>query len=311
MTSLALPRLAATTLFALATAGMALAQESAAPESEAPAAEAAEAAPEAPAAVDYDATTVLATVDGTEITLGHVAQMLTRLPQQYQQLPDEVLYNGILEQLIDQQLMATAQSPDGSLPPAARAAVENEARGQLASRHLNALTAEPIPDDEIEAAYQKEFVDAEPVPQWSASHILVGSEDEAKTIAQEIADGADFAEVAKEKSLDTGSGQRGGSLGWFGQGDMVPEFEAGVAALAPGAISEPIQSQFGWHVIRLDETRDKPVPPLDEVRDGLVNEIRQARVQAELESLREAATIDIPDTGLAPGAMRDQMLLTE
>ncbi len=229
----------------------------------------AEPAAEAATAQDYDAGTVLASVNGVDITLGHAIVMRDRLPAQYQNLPDDVLMQGIVDQLVDQTLLAAQASADpGDDPLEVRLHLENERRGTLAARLVQQQVGAALTEAEIEAAYAEQVAAFQPAKEYSAAHILVATEAEATDVKAQIDAGGDFAALAKEKSTDPGSGPQGGSLGWFGAGQMVPEFETAVAALEPGAVSAPVQSQFGWHVIRLDEVRDTAPPPLAQVQPG-------------------------------------------
>ena len=201
----------------------------------------------------YDASTVLATVNGTEITLGHVIAMRDQLPQQYQSLPDDVLMTGLVDQLVDQELLAEAQSASPESDPLqVRLAVDNQRRGALAGIAANAAVVDAVDDAKIKAAYDAEIAAFQPAPEFSAAHVLVDSEEKAKALKAEIDGGKDFAEVAKANSSD-GSAASGGDLGWFGLGQMVPEFEAAVTTLEVGQVSEPVKSQFGWHLIKLNE----------------------------------------------------------
>ena len=138
---------------------------------------------------------------------------------------------------------------------------------------------------------QAQYIDAEPEPEFNASHILVETKEEADAIKTELDGGADFAELAKEKSTGP-SGPGGGSLGWFGPGMMVPAFEEAVAGMEAGSVSEPVETQFGWHVIKLNETRTAEAPALEGVREELETQIRQTKVQEAIESLTEAAEVD-------------------
>jgi peptidyl-prolyl cis-trans isomerase C len=258
----------------------------------------------------YDASTVLAAVNGTEITLGHVIAMRDRLPPQYQNLPDEVLLSGLLDQLVDQQLLAEAQSASPETDPLqVKLAIENERRAALAGLAANAAVADVVDDAEVQAAYDKLVAEFQPQPEFNASHILVDSEEKAKALKAEIDGGKDFAEVAKANSSD-GSAAAGGELGWFGAGQMVPEFETVAFTLEPGAISEPVQSQFGWHLIKLTEKRETAPPSLEQARPEIENQLRQEALQAKLGELRAAATIEKPETGLPPAAIRESDLLT-
>lgn len=270
------------------------------------AAPAAEAAPTTPASVD----TVLATVNGTPITLGNVIAMRERLPEQYQGLPDDVLLKGVLDQLIDQALLAGEVSTDPANDPiAVKLHLENERRASLAAGLVQRRIAEPVDAAAVQAAYDAQVAAFKPAKEFSASHILVATEEEAKAIAARLKDGGDFAALAKEKSSDPGSGAQGGSLGWFGAGQMVPEFQAAVEALRPGEISAPVKSQFGWHIVRLDETRDTAFPPLDQVKARMEDQVRQEKLEAEIAALRQKATIVRPEAGVAPSAIRQGELL--
>ena len=260
-------------------------------------------------ATAYDASTVVATVNGTPITLGHVIVLRDRLPAQYQNLPDEVLLTGLIDQLVDQELLATmlSKSPDTD-PLEVRLQVENERRGALAGRAATEAVADAVDDAKVQAAYDKQVAEFAPAPEFSAAHILVDSEEKAKALKAEIDGGADFAEVAKANSSD-GSAASGGDLGWFGLGQMVPEFEAAVKDMAVGTVTGPVKTQFGWHIIKLNDKRDTTPPPLDQARPEIENELRQAALQAKLEELRAAATIERPETGLPPAAIRETDLV--
>lgn len=291
-------------LAGLSLTGLAYAQNTATE----PAAEAPDAAA-APVA-DYDAGTVLATVNGVDITLGHAIVMAERLPAQYQNLPDDVLLDGILQQLVDQTLLAAEASASPETDPLeVKLHVENERRGTLAAEVVQARVGAPLDEAEVKAAYDKQVAEFVPAKEFNAAHILVATEDEAKALKAKIDAGEDFAELAKANSTDPGSGPQGGSLGWFGQGQMVPEFETAVSALQPGGVSDPVQTQFGWHVVKLEEVRDTAPPPFEQLRPEIENQLRQQKLEAELEALRTAATIVKPEATVAPDAIRKTDLL--
>ena len=233
--------------------------------------------------------TVVATVNDTEITLGHMIVARASLPQQYQQLPEDVLFKGLLDQLVQQ--TALADSFTGELPPRVTLSLENETRSLTAGEAIEGVMAEPVSDEELQAAYDAQYSDAEPEPEFNASHILVETKEEADAIKAELDGGADFAELAKEKSTGP-SGPGGGSLGWFGPGMMVPAFEEAVAGMEAGSVSEPVETQFGWHVIKLNETRTAEAPALEDVREELETQIRQTNVQEAIESLTDSAEVD-------------------
>ena len=254
-----------------------------------------------------DIKTVVATVNGTEITLGHMIIARAGLPEQYQQLPDEVLFNGILDQLVQQ--TALADTFEGDLPPRVTLSLDNESRSLTAGEVIERNMGESVDDAAVQAAYDETYASAEPGQEFNASHILVETEEEAQAIKDELDNGADFAEVAREKSTGP-SGPGGGSLGWFGKGAMVPAFENAVAELEPGSVSNPVETQFGWHVIKLNEVRDTQAPALEDVREELELQIRQTRVQEMIESTTEAADVDRSGAeGLDPSVLKNLDLL--
>ncbi len=251
------------------------------------------------------ASSVLAVVNGTEVLLGHVILLRAQLPQEYLSAPDDVLYKGILEQIIDQILLS------GSITEETlelRLSLENEHRALRAAIAIDEALGDAPSDAEYQAAYDKAYADLPEDPEFDASHILVETEDQAKELVTALDEGADFAELAKEKSIGP-SGPEGGALGWFGLGQMVPEFETAVLEMEIGAISGPVQTQFGWHVLILNDKRIRPVPALEEVKAQLARKMQQDRVDGTIAALREGAQIEKMDEGFDPAAIRDLNLL--
>ena len=260
-------------------------------------------------AQDYNAETVLATVNGKTVTLGHLIALVDRLPQQYQELDHGTLYNGMLEQLIDQALLADTVEPDPAKDTLrTRLTLQIERRAYLAGTVLEKLGSEDITEDDLQAAYDAKYSGYVPTKEYDASHILVASEDEAKDLIAALEAGADFAELAMEKSTGP-SGPTGGALGWFGAGAMVPEFEAAVVALESGAISAPVQTQFGWHVVKLNDTRESVPPTLEQERAALTASISETRLREGLVKLREAADVTRADVNVPASAIREADLL--
>jgi peptidyl-prolyl cis-trans isomerase C len=234
------------------------------------------------------AKTVVATVGDTEITLGHMLALRAGLPQQYDQIPPEVLFKGVLDQLVQQTLLMHAHEGTPSL--AAQAQLENERRAILAADVADDVLNDALTDAALQEAFEARYADADPETEYKAAHILVETEAEAKKLIEEIEDGANFASLAQEHSTGP-SGPSGGDLGWFGDGVMVPAFFDAVAALGEGGVSAPVQTQFGWHVIQLKETRIKERPALDEVREELAGELRQAAFDAYIAELEAESTV--------------------
>jgi peptidyl-prolyl cis-trans isomerase C len=251
-----------------------------------------------------DAGTVVATVNGTDITLGHMIAALASLPEQYQQLPDQTLYDGILEQLIQQS--ALSQSFTGDLPPRVIVQLENEERSLRAGEAIEQALDGAVSEEDIQAAYDAEYGAMDPQEEYNASHILVETEGEALAIKEAIEGGADFAETAREKSTGP-SGPNGGELGWFGTGMMVAPFEAATIALEVGEVSDPVQTQFGWHIIKLNETRMAEIPQIDAVRGELMATLRREAIDEVIKASTEGAEIVLPEGQVIDAALLRQL----
>ncbi|MHB2169393.1 peptidylprolyl isomerase [Alsobacter sp. R-9] len=151
--------------------------------------------------------------------------------------------------------------------------------------------------------YEESIKSVTPEQEAHARHILVPTEDEAKAVAKRVKGGEDFAKVAGEVSKDPGSGKDGGDLGWFTKDRMVPEFAEATFKLKPGEISEPVKSQFGWHVIKLEELRNKPLPTFEEVKDQ-VEQYLSRKAQSDLiMALRAKGKVERLDN---PGEVKKQ-----
>lgn len=257
-------------------------------------------------AQDTTADTIVATVNGTEITLGHMIALRAGLPQEYQALPDDVLFAGILDQLIQQTALEQSVT---EITKRDRLALENDRRGYVSGVALRELVAEAVTDEALQAAYDAKFASAAPATEYNAAHILVDSEEKANELKAQIDGGADFAELARANSTDVGSGANGGDLGWFGAGMMVKPFEDAVMGATIGQVTAPVQSDFGYHLILVKETRVAAAPTLDETRAELAAEIERTTVEAHLKTLTDAAEITRPGEGLDPTLLRDATLL--
>jgi peptidyl-prolyl cis-trans isomerase C len=244
--------------------------------------------------------TVMARVGETEITLGHMLALRAGLPEQYSQLPPEVLFKGVLDQLVQQTLLMQAQ--EGDLSTVTQLRLDNETRAIVAAGVVGRVTSDVVTDEALNQAYEAEYAKAEPATEYRAAHILVETEEAAQKLIDEIAGGANFAALAQEHSIGP-SGASGGELGWFGEGVMVPEFFEAVAALEVGAVSAPVQTQFGWHVIQLNETRIKEKPSLEDVRPDLTETLQRQAFESFMAALEagtevERATGDAADPEL-------------
>ncbi|PZX42131.1 peptidyl-prolyl cis-trans isomerase C [Roseinatronobacter thiooxidans] len=267
----------------------------------------------APVLAQSDPTrdTILATVNGTEITLGHLLAARDTLPEQFRQMPGEALFGPLVEQLIEQ--TAIMQQAEGTLTAREQIAFENEQRAFIANAALTRAAEAALSEENINEAYTAfvtEFDGREPTPEFNASHIIVETEAEAAALRAQLDDGADFADLAREHSMD-GAAAGGGSLGWFGLGAMIPEFEQAVQSLEIGAYLGPLETQFGWHLVLLNDTRMSSAPALEEVREALAENLQREAAQAALASATEAASIERNYEGLDASILSRSDLLDD
>lgn len=260
-------------------------------------------------AQETSAETVIATVNGTEIKLGHLIMTRRALPEQYQHLAADILFPGILDQIIQQ--IVLEQSLSGDLPTPVQFTLDNQRRATIANAAIDVALNAAVTDASIQAEYDMLYAAAPIAIEYNAAHILVKTKEEAQALSDQARDGADFGELAKEHSTGP-SGPSGGSLGWFGPGMMVKPFEDAVKTLEAGGVSDPVETQFGWHVIKLNETRQQDAPTLDQVRDELSASIQQKTVEARIQELTSLAEIDrsVAD-GLDVSALDDPALMVE
>jgi peptidyl-prolyl cis-trans isomerase C len=150
----------------------------------------------------------------------------------------------------------------------------------------------PVTDAEIQSEYDKFKAQASGT-EYHASHILVETEDQAKALIAQIKGGAKFEDLAKANSKDPGSGEKGGDLDWANAGSYVPEFSKAMAALKKGEMTqEPVKSQFGYHIIRLDDTREAQFPPLEEVKPQVAQRLQQQKLAEFRDQIRAKAKTD-------------------
>ncbi|MDO5705828.1 MAG: peptidylprolyl isomerase [Paracoccus sp. (in: a-proteobacteria)] len=251
-----------------------------------------------------DADTVVATVNDTPITLGQMIAMKQGLHDQAAaNLPDQALWDLMLDQMI--RTTAVAQMGEANMTARDTARLELERRAYLASAALEKVAEVEVSDEEITAAYQRTFGEAAPMTQYSAAHILVETEAEAQDIRRQLAEeSGDFGQIAREKSKDPASGANDGELGWFAADQMVAPFAEAVKGLQKGQISDPVQTDFGWHVIRLDDTRLMEAPKLEEIRPQLIAQIRREKVDAEVQRLVGEAKVEKTE-GLVPSLINN------
>jgi peptidyl-prolyl cis-trans isomerase C len=247
--------------------------------------------PAAPAA-EPPPETVVAIVNGKQVTRADIIASAKQLPAEYQQQINQV-FPALIDRQIDLMLLSDAGAKqnlleDPEIKQQVTELTENIIRQAVLDRYLEAQMTETA----IKARYDK-FVGALPKQQEvKARHILVEKEEDAKAIVIQLDGGADFSAIAKEKSKDPGSGSKGGDLGYFVAGQMVPEFSDAAFKLEKGQYTKaPVKSQFGWHIIIVDDKRERQPPSLEEARSTIEQIMSNELVTGYVDDLRKSATV--------------------
>jgi peptidyl-prolyl cis-trans isomerase C len=236
----------------------------------------------------------VATVNGKQIkqsVYDYIAKDATARGQKV----DAQVKEAIVNKLVDSELVYQEAQKLGLDKQADYVAREELARRELLTSAFlqDYVKKNPISDADTKAAYEQ-YKKAYGEKEFSARHILVKTEAEAKEIIAQLNKGGDFAKIAKEKSLDPGSKEKGGDLGWFSPATMVKPFSDAVAVLPKGSVSaNPVQTQFGWHVIKLVDTRPSQPLAYDKVKEGLQKNLQQRNLEKMMADLRSKAKIDI------------------
>ena len=258
----------------------------------APAAEA-QSSPTAPAA-----DPVLATVNGQPLKLSDVETFYESLPPQYRQIPLEQIRDQLLERLVEQRLVADAARAAGMHKrPDVQKRIDFATQGLLNEIYFSERIGAEVTEDRVREEYQKSIALQPKREEVRARHILVKTRDAAIAIITEIRGGADFSELARTKSTGPSS-RNGGDLGFFAQEQMVPAFSEAAFALKPGEITrEPVQTQFGWHVIKVEERRVAGTSSFEEAAGKIRQELSEKAFQEIIAELRSKAKIEMPGSG--------------
>ena len=237
---------------------------------------------------------VVARVDGVEITDTDLALVGVEYAQDLMQVPEEMRHKVLIDVMVDMHVLANAALKAGldKDPEFTKHIAYLKVRA-LRDRYFRKEVELQPKEEDLKASYDAKYANFEGPEERRARHILVKTEEEAAALIKELDAGKDFAELAKEKSTGP-TGPKGGDLGFFAKGRMVPVFEEAAYALEIGAYTaKPVQSQFGWHVIKLEETRKQPAPAFEAVKENLRTEILQVRFQDVMGKLKADAKIEI------------------
>ena len=248
------------------------------------------------AAASEDPAKVLATVNGKDITVGEVDQAAGDLDPQFARLPAEQRRLAALAALIDIKAMAGEATKDKlDQSDDFKKRMEFLRERALHNEYFKDAVVDKISDADVRARYDKEIAAIPPQNEVRARHILVKTKEEAEAIIKKLEGGAKFEDLAKESSTD-GTAANGGDLGYFSEGQMVPEFEKAAFALKPGEYTkEPVQSQFGFHVIQLEDRRTKQPPAFDQVSEQIRSIIMRERYVEMVKKLRDGMKIEYKD----------------
>lgn len=246
---------------------------------------------------------VVAKVDGIAITEKDIQLATEDLGERLAQLPEERKRDEVINYLVDLKLgaKAAAEAKIGETPDfAARLAYYREK--VLLDEYLTREGKKAVTPEAAKKLFDDTTKAMAPEEEAHARHILVETEDQAKAAVARLKKGEDFAKVAAELSKDPGSGKEGGDLGWFTKDRMVPEFAEAAFKLKKGEISEPVKSQFGWHVIKLEDKRSKPLPDFAAVKPQIDQYLERKAQQDLVMAMREKAKVERLDKPAAPAA---------
>lgn len=241
----------------------------------------------------------VATVNGKSITEADVKLAEAEIGSELNQLPPPTRRRLLIEYVIENQVLAdAAEGAKLTSGPAFEERMAFWKRRAMRDLFFDTNVRDAVKEADAKAFYDEQVKQIKPEEEVTASHILVAEKAKADDIAAKLKAGGDFAALAKEHSTDPGSKENGGSLGFFGKGQMVPQFEEAAFKLAKGEISAPVQSQFGWHIIKLDDKRTRAAPAFDTVKERIMTSLIGQKAQTVVTDLRNKAKIDYVDPEL-------------
>jgi len=238
---------------------------------------------------------VVAVVDGAEIRFSDVTAYASTLPPQYRQAFNQI-FPFLVQRLIDLALIDKAAQADGLADDQEVQERVNKLTIEVMREvYMQRLLAGEVSEEEVQARYQTYLEENPPEEEVHARHILLESEEEARGVIAELDEGADFATLAEEHSTGPSAAQ-GGDLGYFTGQQMVPNFAEAAFALEPGSYTkDPVQTEFGWHVILVEDKRTKAPPTFEQLEPQLKQELQGAAVERHLADLRSVAEIEVKE----------------
>jgi peptidyl-prolyl cis-trans isomerase C len=237
---------------------------------------------------------VVATVNGQPIYLSEVQVLQQALPPQYRSVPLSSVFPMLLDRMVTNKIVvAEAKKNRFDADPAFKRRLAFIEGQVLQDSWLNQELGKLVTQDKLQARYQEKLKSMPAEDEVHARHILVATEQEAKDLLAELKKGASFDKLAREKSTDKASGAEGGDLGWFKRTDMVKEFSDAAFALKKGEMSDvPVKTQFGFHLIKVEDRRQAPPPSFEELADQIREEVQGEAVKQYLDQLRANGKIE-------------------
>jgi peptidyl-prolyl cis-trans isomerase C len=237
---------------------------------------------------------VVATVNGQPVRLSELEVAQQSLPAQYRNMPLQSVFPALLERIIDSKLVVQeSKKSKTNDDPAFKKRMAFVEEQVLQDFWIQREIARKVTPEKLQQRYEERLKSMPAEEEVHARHILVSTEDEAKALIAELKKGTGFDKLAKEKSTDKASGAEGGELGWFKKNDMVKEFADAAFALKKGELTEtPVKTQFGYHIIKVDDRRQAPPPAFEELADQLREELAREVITAQLDQLRANAKVE-------------------
>lgn len=253
-----------------------------------------QAVPKGASAARPEGNPLVATVNGTEIHRSDIELFYHSLPAQIQQIPIDQIFSRLLERYIDQKLIGQAARKSGVADrPEVKEQIALLTESVLTQAYMNDKIRQQVTESRLHEEYQKAVALEPKREEVRAQHILVKTKEEAEQIIKELKAGADFATIAKQKSLDP-SGRTGGDLGYFTRDQMVPAFSEAAFKLKPGEFTtEPVHTQFGWHVIKVEDRRVAGARKFEDMVDELRQKLSEKVYDSVVKGLRAKANVAI------------------
>ncbi len=251
------------------------------------------------------ADTPFVEVNGKIIKFGSAIIAFSKLQQRNVNFDENTIFSQIVQQLVNEELLSQKIDKENKLT---LLALEHEKRSAKAAQMVSKILKNFPNDELVNSAYKNLINELKGSLEYNASHILVKDEDQATTIRKDIDNGKNFEALAKEHSIGP-TGKNGGNLNWFDLASMVPEFSTALMVLSEGDVSQPVQTKFGWHLIKLNETREKKIPEFKKVEAQLRQNLRQRKINDYLKSLTENSEINFVGQNINPNEITNIQLL--